>query len=484
MNGQLENSSFDFYLKTIPEIGYVTGLFHSIIVVDGLPGAHVNEIVIFKNGGIGQVFSLFPGKVEILILKSTQIAVGDMLVRTGKSLKINLSNDVLGKTIGPLGEDIEDAIVKSNKDSNITFEIDKKPLGILGRKPVDKFFETGVSLVDLIVPLGKGQRELIIGDRKTGKTEFLLQAATAHAKSGGIVVYSIIGQRQADILKRAQFFKDSGILAQSVVVASNAEDPPGLIFLTPYTACTVSEYFANSGFDVLLILDDMTSHARYYREISLLSRRFPGKDSYPGDIFYVQAKIIERAGNFDKGSITCLPVAESVAGDLSGYIQTNLMAMTDGHLYFDADLYNQGKRPSVNPLLSVTRVGHQTQSPLMRDISRVLSNFIVSYEKMKQYKHFGAEAGEIVKDVLDIGNKLDNFLNQSDYKLVPININILVVGAIWANLVDNVDFETIFDKYQNNLEYKKSVDKLISDSSTFDILIRSIKENTNIITKN
>jgi len=420
---------------------------------------------------------LFPEKVEILVLKPTEIAVGDSLARTGKSLEISISDDILGKIIGPLGESFD----YLSRITGKTYAIEKKPLGIIGRKSVDKFFETGVSLVDLIVPLGKGQRELVIGDRKTGKTEFLLQAAISHAKSGGIVVYSIIGQKQSDILTRAKFFKDRGISAQSVIVASNAEDPPGLIFMTPYTACTVSEYFADKGLDVLLILDDMTSHARYYREISLLSRRFPGKDSYPGDIFYVQAKIIERAGNFSKGSITCLPVAESVAGDLSGFIQTNLMAMTDGHLYFDSDLYNQGKRPSINSSLSVTRVGHQTQLPLMRDISRVLSNFIVSYEKMKQYKHFGAEAGEIVKDVLDIGNKLDSFLNQPEYKIIPINVNVLVIGAIWANVVDNIDFEKMYEQYLEDTEYKKKIDKLVSDSSNFDTLVRNIKEDLSLV---
>lgn len=473
------SSAYDLYLKQIPEIGFVTGLFHSIVVVDGLPGAHVNEIVVFKSGAIGYVFSLFPEKVEILILKPTEIAVGESLVRTGKSLEISLNDSVLGKTIGPLGE----LVGKVSRKDEKTYLIDKKPIGILGRKSVDEFFETGVSLVDLIVPLGKGQRELVIGDRKTGKTEFLLQSAIAHAKSGGIVVYAIIGQKQSDILTRSEFFKTHGISSQSVIVASNAEDPPGLIFMTPYTACTVAEYFADKGFDVLLILDDMTSHARYYREISLLSRRFPGKDSYPGDIFYVQAKIIERAGNFTKGSITCLPVAESVAGDLSGFIQTNLMAMTDGHLYFDSDLYNQGKRPSINSSLSVTRVGHQTQLPLMRDISRVLSNFIVSYEKMKQYKHFGAEAGEIVKDILDIGNKLDSFLNQPDYKIIPINLNVLVIGSIWANVVDNIDFEKMFGSYTTDLEYKKKVDKLVTDSPNFDVLVRNIKEDLTLVLK-
>lgn len=479
MNNNEQISDYDFYLKEIPEIGYVTGLFHSIVVVDGLPGAHVNEIVVFKNGAIGHVFSLFPEKVEILILKPAEIAVGDSLVRTGKSLEIILSDNILGKTIGPLGEFTD----KISQNSGKAYSIDKKPLGIIGRKPVDKFFETGVSMVDLIVPLGKGQRELVIGDRKTGKTEFLLQSAISHAKNGGVVVYCIIGQKQSDILTRANFFKNRGISGQAVVVATDAEDPPGLIFMTPYTACTVAEYFADKGLDVLLILDDMTSHARYYREISLLSRRFPGKDSYPGDIFYVQAKIIERAGNFSKGSITCLPVAESVAGDLSGFIQTNLMAMTDGHLYFDSDLYNQGKRPSINSSLSVTRVGHQTQLPLMRDISRVLSNFIVSYEKMKQYKHFGAEAGEIVKDVLDIGNKLDDFLNQPDYKIIPINLNVLIVGSIWANVVDHIDFNKMFDMYIGDIEYKKKIDKLVADSGNFDMLVRSIKEDLAVVLK-
>lgn len=462
---------YAFYLDSIAEVGYVIGLYHSIVVVDGLPNAHLNEVVLFENGGIGQVFSLSADRVEVLLLKASNIVIGAALVRTGESLKIPVSEKILGKTISPLGEKIDGE----------TFPVERKPLGILGRKSVEKFFETGVSLVDLIVPLGKGQRELVIGDRKTGKTEFLLQSAISHARSGGIVVYAIIGQKQADILKRAEFFKERNISHQSVIVASNAEEPAGLIFQTPYAACTVSEYFADKGYDVLLILDDMTSHARYYREISLLSRRFPGKDSYPGDIFYVQAKIVERSGNFTKGSITCLPVAESVAGDLSGFIQTNLMAMTDGHLFFDSDLYNQGKRPSINPTLSVTRVGHQTQSPLMRDISRVLSNFIVSYEKMKQYKHFGAEAGELVKDVLEIGMKLDTFLNQPEFKIIPINVNIFVIGAIWANVTDNLDYDGIYDKYTSDTNYKKGVDELVSKSTNFDSIVRNIKEDMSLI---
>ena len=473
---------FNFYLNTNKEVGVVVGIFHSVISVVGLPSVHLNEVVLFENGGIGQVFSLSSEKVEVLVLRAIDIHVGLKLVRTGKALEILASEDLLGKTINPLGEIVGGEITPAAKTSK-SLVIDQKPLGILGRKPVVNFFETGVSLVDLIVPLGKGQREVVIGDRKTGKTEFLLQSVMSHARNGGISVYAVIGQRQIDILKRAEFLKAKDVFSKSIIVASNSKDQPGLIFLTPYTASTIAEYFASLGFDVLLILDDMTTHARVYREISLLSKRFPGKDSYPGDIFYVQAKIIERAGSFTKGSITCLPVAESVAGDLSGFIQTNLMAMTDGHLYFDSDLYNQGKRPSVNPLLSVTRVGHQTQTPLMRDISRVLSNFIVSYEKMKQYKHFGAEAGEIVKDVLENGVKLDTFLNQQEYRIIPINVNILIIGGIWANVVDSIDYDGIYTRYTEDLDYKKKVDAQVAASNNFDKLTRIIKEDPSLVLK-
>ena len=465
---------FNELLESTKEAGLVTGVFHSIATVEGLPGAHLDEVVYFENGGVGQIFSLEPEKVEILILRSMDIIVGSRVARTGKILSISIDESILGKTVGPLD------IAPMDNISSPIYPINSAPMGLVGRKPVEKFFETGVSMVDLIVPLGKGQRELVIGDRKTGKTEFLMQTVMSHAHSGGICIYAIIGQKHIDILKRAEFFKSKGIDDKCVIVATNSQDFPGLIFLTPFTAMTVAEYFRDKGMDVLLILDDMTSHARYYREVSLLARRFPAKESYPGDIFYAQARIVERAGNFEKGSITCIPVAESVSGDLSGYIQTNLMSMTDGHLYFDSELYNKGRRPSVNPLLSVTRVGHQTQTPLMRDTGSTLSSFLVKYEKMKQYSHFGAEAGEIVKDVLVIGSKLDSFFNQVEYRIVPINVDLLIVAFLWANIVDDIDMEGIFEKYEAQASYKKSVDDLILNSNSFERLVRLVKENPNL----
>ncbi|MCS7092422.1 MAG: hypothetical protein NZM26_03665, partial [Patescibacteria group bacterium] len=237
------------------------------------------------------------------------------------------------------------------------------------------------------------------------------------------------------------------------------------------------------GRDVLLILDDMTTHARIYRQISLLARRFPGRGAYPGDIFYLHSKIVERAGNFEKGSITCLPVAESVLGDLSGYIQTNLMSMTDGHIFFDIDLYNQGKRPAINPFLSVTRVGHQTQSPLEREISRELSRFLVSYERMKQFTHFGAEVGEATRKIIDLGGKVDIVLNQGTETIWPMNFTLILFAFLWTGVwretkVKDIkqDIDMLLDAYLNNQNIKQKIDRIVSVSQTMQSLVENTRK--------
>ena len=235
---------------------------------------------------------------------------------------------------------------------------------------------TGMTLVDLMIPLGRGQRELVLGDRKTGKTQFLLQAALAQASVGTVCVYACIGKKKAEILRVKEFFAKEGILDKTVIVASSSQDSTGEIFTCPYTAMAVAEFFRDRGQDTLVLLDDMTTHAKFYREMSLLLRKFPGRDSYPGDIFHIHSKLLERSGNFvikKDGNemdvaITCLPAAETIQGDLTGYIQTNLMSMTDGHIYFDNELFFKGRRPAINPFISVTRVGYQTQTSLRKEM--------------------------------------------------------------------------------------------------------------------
>jgi F-type H+/Na+-transporting ATPase subunit alpha len=470
---------FSFYLSSIGEIGFVDQAVHSLVYSSGLPNVHPKEIVLFEGGGVGQVMSLTRDATQILLLSHDQVRVGTQVVRTGEYLQIPVTNDLLGKTIDPLGK-----LYQQIKPlQNISYRtVDTKPPSISQRKPVEKQLDTGVGIVDLILPLGKGQRELVIGDRKTGKTEFLLQTILTQAAAGTICIYAVIGQKKTEIIKLDEILKEKGIRNNCIIVASSSSEPAGLVFLTPYTAMTIAEYFRDQGMDVLLVLDDMTTHARTYREISLLARRFPGRASYPGDIFYVHAKLIERAGAFTKGTITCLPVAESILGDLSGYIQTNLMSMTDGHIFFDIELYNQGNRPSINPFLSVTRVGHQTQGQIERDLSSKVTSFLVQYEHMKQFMHFGSEAGEITRNILAMGERIDLFFNQGTESIVPLPINILIIAAIWAGTWNEVKIyelkariEEIIERYTSDASYKKKVLELISNCKRFDDLVNILK---------
>ncbi len=476
---------FQHYLDSIGEIGYVVQNVHSLVYVSGLPEAHPNEVVIFESGDMGLVLSLSKDYLEVLVFSNTQLRVGNKVVRTGEYIKVGVGDQLLGRLIDPLGTPLDGK--GEIKDLNYSL-IDTSPPKIMERKNIDKPLLTGVILVDLITPLGKGQRELIIGDRKIGKTEFLLQSVTTQAKLGAVCIYAVIGQKQIDIKKLNEFFESEGINKNTIIVASSSSDSAGLIYLTPYSAMTIAEYFRDKGMDVLLILDDMTSHARNYREISLLARRFPGRNSYPGDIFYLHARLVERAGNFKKGSITCLPVAESVLGDLSGYIQTNLMSMTDGHIFFDIELFSQGKRPAVNPFLSVTRVGRQTQTALQKDVGRELSNLLVNYERMKQFMHFGAEVGDTAKSVLNLGSRVDVFFNQSGTKTVAININILIMAGLWAGMWSEgkiedlkMEIEQLVLLYETDEKYKKEVDTFIESSKSFSEIVTNMRRDNHLL---
>jgi len=329
--------------------------------------------------------------------------------------------------------------------------------------------------------LGKGQRELVIGDRKTGKTELLLQSCLNQLKKGTIVIYAAIAKRRVELKQLHRFFEEHEVLNNLTIVNSYSSDPPGLTFLAPYSAMTIAEYFRDKGKDVLVVLDDMTTHAKFYREISLLAKRFPGRSSYPGDIFFVHAKLMERAGNFQKGSITALPVAETVLGDISGYISTNLMSMTDGHIYFDTDLYNKGRRPAVNTFLSVTRVGLQTQTPLVRDISRKLGSFMTHVDELRQFMHFGAELSDKVRQTLSLGERIENFFQQAHGEIYPFAVTVIVISALWAGYWKEInpalikkEIDSIIIAYNQNAQYKQLVDNVISNHKTFEEIVSQV----------
>jgi F-type H+/Na+-transporting ATPase subunit alpha len=476
---------FKYYLDSTSEIGFVEEISGAIVHVNGLPEVKIGEIVIFETGKIGMVLSFTSKMVEVLIFSKEPVGHGAKVARTNEFLKIPVGLELFGRVINPLGNPL--TAMDAYKKPTETRGINVTPAGILSRKTITRQFETGVPVVDLVMPLGVGQRELIIGDRKTGKTNFLMQTILTQAKQKHICIYAAIGKKRLDIKDTEEFLRKNKIFNQVIIVATSFDDPIGLSYLVPFSAMTISEYFRDEGYDVVLVLDDLTTHAKFYREIALLGKKFPGRNSYPGDIFHVHAKLLERAGNFQtpKGekAITCLPVAETVQGDLSGYIQTNVMSMTDGHLYFDSDLFAKGRRPAINPFLSVTRVGRQTQSTLKRDINREILSFLTISEKMQNFSHFGAELTESSKVTLAVGEKVIQFLDQGPSTTMPINLQILLFSMLWENILRNrnidpigTDVNKIIETYKTKQDIAKTIDDVIAEAKTFNNMLGIMKE--------
>lgn len=490
-------NDFQQHLSKTAEIGFVKEVVGSIAIVSGLPTVRPDEFVVFESGDMGQVFTLSPDVIEVLTFSREPVKVGTRVARTDNLLEIPVGEEFFSKVIDPFGQPFEahNAFkIPSDKRS-----LNTAPPGIVSRKSINRYFETGVPIVDLMVPLGKGQRQLVIGDRKTGKSNFLLKTIVYAAKNGDLCIYAAIGKNKMDIKKAEEYFDKHKVKQNIIIVATSAEDPAGLIYLTPYSAMSIAEYFRDKARDVLIVLDDLSTHAKFYREISLIGKRFPGRDSYPGDMFHVHARLLERAGNFaitngqrpdgtgttaGEVSITCLPVTETLGGDLSGYIQTNIMSMTDGHIYFDSNLFTQGRRPSVNPFLSVTRVGRQTQSDSKRSISRELLSFLTLFDKMQNVVHFGSELTENVKIVLETGNKILQLFDQEPEVVVPSNVQCVALSLLWGDDFKSLEIakliyykDRIYDMYQKDAEYKQMVDEIVLKSNSFNEILLQVRQN-------
>lgn len=480
------NKTYDQYLNELGEAGNVREVIHPIVHVDGLPLLRLDEVVYFETGEVGITIGLSEGFAEVLVLAKTPIPPGTQATRTDRLISVPLRTDILGKFLDPLGVQLEKVTVQEEIEEFRA--VHATPLHIGMRKAINRPFYTGVSIVDLMIPLGQGQRELVIGDRKTGKTTFLLQTLLTQAKLGTICIYAAIGQKSQDIQYLQDFLTKHNIAENTIVVCSGSADPTGMIFLTPYTAMTIAEYFRDKGRSSLIILDDLTTHAKVYREISLLGKRFPGRSSYPADMFYAHARLLERAGNFGSGeeerSITCLPVAATTEANLSGYIQTSLMSITDGHIFLDEKLFTEGRRPGVNHNLSVTRTGRQTQSLVRWGINRELNTFLTWVEKTKSVAHFGAELNTGITSIMQMAEKIETFFNQHTDTVLPINVQILLFSLIWlgewqeadrANL--NMNIQKIANQYQEDQAYKLSVDTFIENAKDFNSLLVDLGKN-------
>jgi len=477
-------NNFKHFLEKTGEIGVVEEVRSSVISIGGLPRAKLGEKIVLENGQTGQVLALEETQVEVLLFGHQPVRVGDWAARTGEVVKIPVGKELLGQVINPLGE----PLLPNGPFHKPKFfrPVEKPPLGIKERLGVNEFLPTGVAVVDLLVPLGKGQRELVIGDRKTGKTTFLLQTLVSAIRGGMIGIYALIGKKEMEAKKIVDFLKEQKIFSRTVVLNASSSDRAGLVWLAPYSAVSLGEYFRDLGKDVLIILDDLSLHAKYCRELSLQTKRFPGRDSYPVDIFFSHARLVERGGNFrlkdgKQASLTILPVAETIASDLSGYIQTNLMSMTDGHIFFDPDLFAAGKRPAINTFLSVTRVGRQTQTPLLRSLSRNLISFLAEVEKKQSLVHFGAEITKEIEEVLARGELIEAFFQQKSRVIIPINVQIYFLSLIWLGKLGELKseevekkLEEIVKKYQKDKEYKMKIDKIIGKSESWEKLLKNV----------
>lgn len=470
--------SFDHAQKHIHETGLVVRFDRSIARLSGLPGAILGEGISFEHGGHGMVTKLGDGFTEVMVFADVPLLSNEKAARTGEPLKVSVGDGMLGDTFDAL------AHIKSDGKEPSLFSENRPVECVAGnmqyRADISEFCETGVTIVDTVVPIAKGQRELIIGDQKTGKTHFLMSAIKTQARLGNICILGLIGKEQTEILRIEQELESFGVHQQCIIIAEPASASAARLALVPFTAMSVAEHFRDLGSDTFLVLDDLSHHAVRYREIALLSDRFPGRDSYPSDIFYLHARLLERAGSFSINgksvSITCLPVVTTVEGDISGYIQTNLMSMTDGHLYFDKNLFFDGIRPAVNIFLSVTRVGRQTQHKLAREFGQKILTVMNNYGELKRFLRFGTELTDRVKESIRLAHGLKELMKQNGTTSIDPMLQIWFLGLLWLGSWDGKGIEAKASRIPpQSLELIKMA---ITKAQNFETLLAIIKKST------
>ena len=482
--------NFTQHLQKIGEYGDVIKINYPIASIVGLPKVKMNELILFETGEKGQVIGLSDEQVSVMLFSPPGLKIGTKATRTDSHFTVPVGPELFGHVIDPFG--VPMSRVDTFTPPAETRPIDSVPSGISFRQKISDPLITGTAVVDIVIPLGKGQKQLILGDRKTGKSTFVRSTINNQIHEGAVAIYAAIGKRKSDIKHIEEFMKNDEARKQNmVVIATTAFDSPGLIYLTPFAAMTIAEYFRDQGREVFLILDDLLNHAKFYREFSLLAESFPGRDSYPGDIFNVHARLLERAGNFKhekKGavSISCFPIAETQEADLTSYIVSNLMSITDGHILFDSNVFAQGRRPAINIPISVTRVGRQTQTKVTKDINRELNSLLSIYDKAESFSHFGPELSDSVKSIFSIGSRVYHFFNQPEGLVVPREVYLVLFSLIWLNILNT---EEEIDKARTNLlaSSKKPENllllKTLLEADSFNGLLKNIRDNKDTVAK-
>ncbi len=431
----------------VDEVGTVITLGDGIARVHGLDKVMAGELLSFPHDLAGIAMNLEEDQVGVVLLGDyTEIREGDEVKRTGKIMSVPVGDAMIGRVVNALGQPIDD---KGPIATTETIALERLAPGVIDRQPVREPMATGLKAIDSMIPVGRGQRELIIGDRQTGKTAVALDTIINNKGNDLICIYNAIGQKRSSIAQVVKILTDAGAMDYTIVVAASASEPAPMQYIAPYAACAMGEYFRDTKRHALVIYDDLSKHAASYREISLLLRRPPGREAYPGDVFYLHSRLLERASKLSNekggGSLTALPIIETQAGDVSAYIPTNVISITDGQIFLETDLFNSGVRPAVNVGISVSRVGGSAQIKAMRQVAGTLKLDLAQYRELAAFSQFGSDLDKSTQAQLNRGQRLVEVLKQKQFSPLPFSKQILVIFAGTSGAFDDLAVDQIRD---------------------------------------
>jgi F-type H+-transporting ATPase subunit alpha len=429
----------------VAEVGTIISVGDGIARVHGVERTMSGEMLEFPHGVFGIALNLEEESVGCVLLgEYTELKEGDTVKRTGRIISVPVGEELVGRVVNALGQPIDGKGPIVSKEFR---EIERLAPGVVDRSPVKEPMQTGLKAIDAMVPIGRGQRELIIGDRQTGKTAVATDAIINQRGQDVICIYNAIGQKQSTVAQVVRTLEEAGAMEYTIVVAASASDPAPLLYICPYSACAMGEYFRDSGRHVLCVYDDLSKHAQAYREISLLLRRPPGREAYPGDVFYLHSRLLERAAKLRKelggGTLTALPIIETQAGDLSAYIPTNVISITDGQIFLESDLFHQGVRPAINVGNSVSRVGGSAQVKAMRQVAGSLRLDLAQYRELAAFAQFGSDLDKATLSQLNRGRRLVEVLKQPQYQPLPIEKQVIIIYAATNGYLDAIDVERV-----------------------------------------
>ncbi len=431
----------------VRETGTVTSLSTGIARVSGLPGVCFEEVVKFPGDLYGIAFNVDEDEIGVVLLGDYwQLHAGDEVERRGHVMDVPVGDGLIGRVINPMGRPLDE---RGPVISEKRLPIERPAANIMDRSPVTEPLQSGIKVIDALVPIGRGQRELILGDRQTGKTAIAIDTILNQRGKNVLCVYCAIGQRASSVARVVANLRDNGAMDYTVVVVTEGNDPPGLAYIAPYAATSIAEHFMEAGRDVLIVYDDLTHHARAYRELSLLLRRPPGREAYPGDIFYIHSRLLERATHlldeFGGGSLTALPIIETEAQNIAAYIPTNLISITDGQIYLSPVLFELGVLPAVDVVKSVSRVGGKAQLAAYRAVAGDLKLAYAQFEELETFARFGTRLDENTRKIIDHGHRIRACLKQAEFEPVTVVGQITVLLALTGKLFDGVALDKMRD---------------------------------------